>query len=598
MKLQINGGIFAAALMICALFAGASAAQEENYIQLEAHSTQNAAVEFVPEYADEYDNLVGFQLLQTGWYVLALGPYPDRDSAESVRINLRSQNLIPFDAFVTQRDRYGEQFWPEAGARAVAVPDDAETLAQSPIDEAADPSAQPELPEEPAAEPEPPEETVAEARRSEAQLERDERALLQTALQWKGYYDLGIDAAIGPGTRRAMSAWQEDNGHEPTGVLTTRQRTALIEGYESERAAFGFETIRDDEAGIQITLPMGMVEFDRYEAPFAHYSEIDDSGVQVLLISQEGSLATLFGLYEIMQTLEIVPLEGFRERRSDSFVLTGQDDNLRSHSFAGHSNGQVKGYTLIWTPDQDERIERVLREMEDSFTFIDGVLPDGVGQTGSAVSQSDLLAGLEIRRPERSHTGFFIDETGRVLTSATLADQCGRLTIDERYDARVVLRDDDLGIIVLEPEEPLAPLAYAKFREEAPRLNSEVILAGFSFEDLLTRPVLTYGQLAALEGLNGERTLRRLSMEARPGDIGGPVFDPAGRVLGMLLPPEEGAARQLPDEVRFALSAAAIRAVLQENGVQPASIERDEALPGEELTLMASDMTVLVSCWR
>ena len=40
----------------------------------------------------------------------------------------------------------------------------------------------------------------------------------------------------------------------------------------------------------------------------------DGSGVRVLLISQSGDQGTLFGLYDIMQTLEIVPMEGPRDR--------------------------------------------------------------------------------------------------------------------------------------------------------------------------------------------------------------------------------------------------------------------------------------------
>ena len=55
----------------------------------------------------------------------------------------------------------------------------------------------------------------------------DARKELQIALQWEGYYRSLIDGAFGPGTRGAMRGWQEDNGFEPTGVLTTRQRDIL-----------------------------------------------------------------------------------------------------------------------------------------------------------------------------------------------------------------------------------------------------------------------------------------------------------------------------------------------------------------------------------
>ena len=65
----------------------------------------------------------------------------------------------------------------------------------------------------------------------------------------------------------------------------------------------------DTQAGIEIDLAQGLVAFDRYEPPFVHYNSTTDDGVRVILISQTGDEATLTALYDIMQTLEIVPAE-------------------------------------------------------------------------------------------------------------------------------------------------------------------------------------------------------------------------------------------------------------------------------------------------
>ncbi|WP_114964957.1 serine protease [Alkalilacustris brevis] len=587
MKRQIDRTVAAIALftLFIAGFAASAQQNERIYLQVEAHPTLSRGLEFAERYADWFDNVHGYRLVQSGWYAIALGPFPDRDAADAERRALQATQMIPADAYVQPSTRYGERFWPAEGARADA------------------PAPQPEAPALSAPQPEPapetaPQETLAQARASEAQLGRDQRVEIQTALQWKGFYDLAIDASFGPGTRAAMTAWQEDRGYQPTGVLTTAQRAELLATYAAEQGAFGFETQRDEAAGIEITLPMGLVEFDRHEAPFAHYTARDGSGVQVLLISQEGSLATLFGLYEIMQTLEIVPPEGYRERRSNSFVLTGQSGSLRSHSYAEYRNGQVKGYSLIWSPEQDRRAERILAEMEASFAPFGGTLPDGLGQPLSEVQRSELLAGLEVRRPLRSRTGFYVGPTGVVVTSASLADGCRRLTIDDRHEASIVLHDADLGLLVLEPAEELAPLAFASFPARPPELHDEVILAGFPFDDLLSRPTLTFGSLTGLEGLKGEAMLRRLSIDAMEGDIGGPVFDRTGAVLGMLLPPDVFEGRQLPPDVRFALAGQAIHAALPGNGIRPASLERAEALQPEEISLLAADMTVRASCWE
>jgi len=644
-------------------YAGKAEAQDGAfYLQVEAHSTEAQATEMIAGYLSDFDNVVGFRLRSSGWHVIALGPFANRDAAASLRLDLLVDRRIPGDAFVSAGESYGTQYWPpaeaaepppealaEAAAEAQAAAEaaaeaalaEAEALRTAQArDAAAEAAAEAErlaaeaarleeerraaeaarieaerLAAEDAARREAErlaaeeaarieaerrarEETPAQAQRAEAQLDRDERALIQTALQWKGFYDLAIDAAFGPGTRRAMAAYQGARGYDATGILTTAQRTELVAEYRAELAAIGLETWRDETAGISIDLPLAMIEFDRYEAPFAHFRERGGSGVQGLLISQQGNLATLFGLYEIMQTLEIVPLDGTRERRRNSFLLTGQNDSLRSHTFAEYANGQVKGFTLVWTPEQDDRMARVIPAAQSSFATFGPALADGIGASPSAVSGIDLLAGLEVRRPTHSRTGFYVDGTGTIVTTDALLDQCGRVTIDETYDAEVTLRDPDLGIAVLRPRQPLAPLAFANFRMTEPQLRAEIVVAGFSFEDLLTRPVLNFGQVAGLSGLEGEETLRRLAVQVMPGDAGGPVFDSTGSVLGMLLPRDDSGARVLPGDVNFAADGALIHRALRGAGLRPASLDRSTVLPAEELALQAADMTVLVSCWN
>ena len=59
------------------------------------------------------------------------------------------------------------------------------------------------------------------------------REAIQVALQWEGFYTQAIDGAFGPGTRRAMAAYQRARGFPETGVLTTRQRTQLVDEYKA-----------------------------------------------------------------------------------------------------------------------------------------------------------------------------------------------------------------------------------------------------------------------------------------------------------------------------------------------------------------------------
>ena len=588
----------------------AALAQVSHWVQIEAHATLRTAEEFATRYEQRIGQIAGFRIAG-GWYALAVGPFATPEEAEARRGDLIASREIREDAYVTDNAIYGQQFWPVGGqptapAAEPATPAVAPVVAPvAPVVVAAPETApapevvvvEPAIPAVPALA-DLPDEPVAEARRLEYELSRDERAEIQVALQWYGFYRGGIDADFGPGTRGAIQNWQQSNGFETTGFLTTRQRATLIRGYESAVARYAFGPFRDEAAGIEITLPLGMVEFDHHEAPFAHFRSINDSGMRVLLISQEGSQSAFYGLYEILQTLEVIPLDGERDRGRDRFTIDGRSATARAHVEARLQNNQIKGWILLWDPSADADADVIMATMRDSFRAIQGVLPSTMGATASTVARRDLISGLDVRRPERSRTGFFVDATGSVVTSAEAVAQCGRVTIDEAYRARVRSVDSATGIAVLTPEDPLVPLAFAQFAPSAPSAGSEIRVSGFSYQDTLTRPIISFGQLAELTGLNGEADLRRLTLSAQVGDTGGPVFDASGAVIGMLLPRPETPGRILPDDVNFAVSGEAIQAALTTAGLSASVSRSTSPMSAEMLTRMSGDLTVLVSCWN
>lgn len=557
-------------LFVCLLsiLPAAAIAQAQAWLQIEARPTLAQAEERARAYADVLPDVTGFRL-SSGWYAIALGPYAT--DAAGVRLaQLRAQRLVPGDSFIADGTRYRDQFWPGDSL----TPQVTEPIVLTP--------------------PEPGEETVQEARAGERSLTREDRAEIQVALQWDGFYNGAIDASFGPGTRRAMADWQSMNGYEATGVLTTRQRYEVLEPMRAARRSLGLDTVRDADAGIEMALPLGLVRFDRHEAPFAHYSPATDDGVRALMISQTGDAATLAGLYDVMQTLEIVPLEGERELSRRSFVLTGRNDDIVSYTYAELDDGAVKGFTLVW-PTGDERRRRLaLEAMQASFRTDEGVLPDTAGRSSPSV---DLMAGLRIRAPERTRSGFYVDGRGRVLTTAAAVADCERITLDDDLEAAVVTVDTAQGLALLEPAQSLAPIEVAQLATDMPGLQSEIAVSGYSFGGLLGSPTMTFGALTDVRGLDGNTAVERLSLAAKDGDAGGPVFDSAGNVLGILLDRAESD-RVLPDDVAFAVDAAVIATFLSENGVSVGASDAGEALHPADLARRGADMTVLVSCWK
>jgi peptidoglycan hydrolase-like protein with peptidoglycan-binding domain len=568
--------VFAIVVFFTSLFCLAAQAQDQVWVQIEAHPTRDVAEVRARAYAAVFPETVGYQL-RSGWYAVALGPYTVAEGAAQL-VALGREVLIPDDSFIADGSDFREQFWPESGALS---PPEPEVIATP------DPLPEPALPDE----------TRAEARASEASLSEEDRKLLQTALQWFGFYESTIDGAFGPGTRNSMAVWQEAQAIEPTGVLTSRQRVALLTSYQTEVASFGFTLVNEAEAGIEVTLPLGLVEFDHYEPPFAHFRAKDGSGVSLVLISQPGDQASLFGLYDILQSLKDVPLTGERNRGEKSFRIRGTSPTTDTTAYAELSVGLIKGWMLISTPGNEQRDTRIIQAIEASFKSTGERALDPGMVVMSPESKSGLLSGLEVRTPKFSRSGLFIDVTGTVLTTLDAVTNCGRITIDRTEDATVTLADAASGLAVITPVTPLSPRQVAEFQQTPDRLGAEVALSGYSYEDRLPSPVLTFGTLEDSTGLNGEPGVKRLSIDALPGDVGGPVLDSTGAVLGMLLPKDALGGKQLPPEVSYAASADLIARTLGAAGLTPLQSTAQGAMAPEDLSEAAIGMTAIVSCW-
>jgi hypothetical protein len=581
--------ILSGTLLGLALGNAALAQDTPAWIQIEAQPTLAKAQERVRAWAGELPDVAGYEL-DTGWYSIVLGPYSETD-ARALRDRLLALDDIPDDSFIADGADFDLQFWPVGSGAALDLRPLPGAPGTSPAAaETAEAIPEPEPPPEP-------DETPAEARASEADLSGADKAALQVALAWAGFYDGPIDGLYGQGTRAAMAAWQTAEGDEPTGVLTTRQRAALIASYNAILADLDLQLVHDEATGIEIQLPAGVVAFTGYEPPFARFDAKGGvPGAQVLLISQSGDQNRLFGLYEILQTLSIIPDNGPRERTEDSFTIEGTDARIVSHTEVRLNGTEIKGFTLVWPAGDEERRMRLLETMRASFRSLPGTLDPAISRP-TEDQAVDLISGLEVRQPRLSRSGFFIDAKGTVLTTTEAVQDCEEVTLDSVHHARVVLSDADLGLAVLRPDTPLSPLGVAAFQTGVPRLRAEIAVSGYPYGGVLSRPTLTFGQLADIHGLEGEEDIKRLDLVAQDGDAGGPVFDNAGAVLGMLLPRPAADTVVLPPEVRFVADSDAIIAALAPLGITLSTTDTLAFMPPETLTREAARITVLVSCW-
>ncbi|MEO0358499.1 MAG: peptidoglycan-binding protein, partial [Pseudomonadota bacterium] len=513
------------------------------WVQIRAVPNATRAVNVATQLDQTFENIVGFEV-GGGWYALALGPY-DQATAQSELAALLGRRLVPGDSFVANGTSYRNQYWPsdltlpvpniayvpatDRQTTIVAAPNrtpdtDTGTVVLDPIAPAPEPTPAPALT---------PEETVSQARASEAALSREDKRTLQRALTWAGVYASAIDGLYGRGTRAAMRRWQDQQNLDPTGVLTTRQRAALLADYNAVFDGLGLTQQTITQAGISIEVPVDVVSQPQTDAPFVRYAATGQDDISLVLISQPGGRDRMRALYEVMQTLKILPDDGPRSISSRGFQIEGQNDTRHSEAFVRLQGGQIKGAILSWPAGDDTRRQRVRDRIFASFRTQPGVLPDATFlDTGTP--PADNIAGLEVRKPIFARTGTMLDARGHILTASADLDSCTRIdTIEDQTLTKVASQD---GLAIYRAAGRVAPITAPPFQETALRLRQDIVLGGYSYGGLLGGPTITQGTLEDTKDLQGNAAIARLSVNALDGDIGGPILDKGGAIIGVLLP--------------------------------------------------------------
>ena len=535
-------------------------AQEQVWLQIEAQPDLPSARDRAAHYAALFADVRGF--LAGDWYTIVLGPM-DRDAAELRLLTLTTQGLIPADSFLADGSRYGPAFFGEEGALT------------APAATAAAPEPQDEV--------------------TEADLTQEERKAVQAALAWFGHYDGAIDGAFGRGTRAALAAWQEAQGHPPTGVLLDTERLALLAAEAEERAFYGFEEVREEAAGITARLPLGLVAHQGYEPPFVQFAPRAAGGPRLMLISEQGEAASLAGLFDLLTSMALAPGATGQEAglvlEPDSFSIDIAGPSLGLRAWARLHRGQIKGFALLWTPDKAEALSRMAQVIRASFSAVgDKVLDPGLVPLDEAV-RLGLISGLAPRAPAFSRSGFYVSDAGAALTLAQDLGTCTAISIDGGVPVRLAATDPGSGAGLLIPAQDLAPDGFARLSGASARLGAEVMLAGYSYGDRLPAPVLTHGLLEAADGESGALRLRLAALD---GDRGGPILNRQGEVIGMLGAARDTTGRSLPEGVAIAAGAGGLAGFLRANGITPVPPDSPEAEP-ERLAL---DMTLRVDCWN
>lgn len=186
--------------------------------------------------------------------------------------------------------------------------------------------------------------------------------------------------------------------------------------------------------------------------------------------------------------------------------------------------------------------------------------------------------------PFSTGSGFFVSEDGYFVTAAHVVGQSGVVSIASPSGdlrAALVAKDDRNDIALLKVD---GRFSFLRIRDSsAVRLGEVVATVGFpnpSIQGL--QPKFSKGEIAGLSGLGDDPTSFQVSVPIQPGNSGGPLFDGAGRVVGIVVAKLRAETvledtGSLPENVNYAVKSSLLLDLLR-----TANVRVDELAIGAE----------------
>jgi hypothetical protein len=146
------------------------------------------------------------------------------------------------------------------------------------------------------------------------------------------------------------------------------------------------------------------------------------------------------------------------------------------------------------------------------------------------------------------------------------------------------------------------PDAYFSLSTELPYALQDVIVAGFPFGDRVSSSLkFTQGIVSSVTGLGNNYSEIQIDAALQPGNSGGPILDEYGNVIAVAVAKldmkkildDYGV---IPENTNFGVKASAVRNLMEGNLVKP-SKPRIRTMSKRDLSALATDATLFLSCW-
>lgn len=217
-----------------------------------------------------------------------------------------------------------------------------------------------------------------------------------------------------------------------------------------------------------------------------------------------------------------------------------------------------------------------------------------------APSNESNLDGASTETITSSGTGFRIARDGTLITNNHVIEGCKKITADGG-SFRVLEKSTTFDLAVLRPESEAEYSAWLNFSSIPPRLNSDVIVAGYPLYGLLGGVNVTRGTITSLRGLAGDDSTMQISAPVQSGNSGGAVVDRYGRVVGVVVSKLDNdflkeVAGVTAENVNFAIRGDILRLMLDRYEVRYEATDVKDEFSPEDLADKVTAATALVEC--
>lgn len=229
----------------------------------------------------------------------------------------------------------------------------------------------------------------------------------------------------------------------------------------------------------------------------------------------------------------------------------------------------------------------------------------GAGENTEATKPRAAKPPATVR--SSSGSGIVVSRDGLVLTNQHVVRQCDSYEViddaNRRLKAALQAVDvaNDLALLTVREEFPAAALIR---KDATPKLGEAVTVVGYPLVAVLgTRPSVGFGHVAATAGIRGNVKQMQISVPIQRGHSGGPVFDQAGNVIGVVVSKLDAlkvAERMgdLPQNINFAIRGDVVHAFLEAQGAKFTASDSYNKLENTDIAARGSVVTVRVRCIR